>query len=182
MFSHNSKHSSRHAFFHTTLVHCLSDVSYSTLLFPGVQGTDVKSELLADIERKYVISLAVVGTLMMILLVLVFVLLYLKLKQRHAASWSVAGADAYCKCPLFLSHSPTLPNSYSPAPTPIVKRFHQPYIDTNLKAEVTLDECKTFLDKDSQQDSGKDSVEDFVNEDKCENIESNCKYKNWANV
>lgn len=67
---------------------------------------------LKDVEMKYIISLSIVGTLVIILLILVFVLLYLKLKQRHQASWSITDQDRYCKCPLFIGQSPPLQNKY----------------------------------------------------------------------
>ncbi|XP_052768756.1 cysteine-rich motor neuron 1 protein-like [Mya arenaria] len=150
---------------------------------------------LADMERKYVISLAAVGTLMMILLILVFVLLYLKLKQRHQASWSVAGQDTYCKCPLFIGHSPTLQHKYNintdlhPVgkigfETPIMRKFEKTFIDTALKSDSTPEERKSFIEKDNGADEHEHkNVKDFINEDDgVENIESKCKYKDWADV
>ncbi|WAR18846.1 CRIM1-like protein [Mya arenaria] len=150
---------------------------------------------LADMERKYVISLAAVGTLMMILLILVFVLLYLKLKQRHQASWSVAGQDTYCKCPLFIGHSPTLQHKYNintdlhPVgkigfETPIMRKFEKTFIDTALKSDSTPEERKSFIEKDNGADEHEHkNVKDFINEDDgVENIESKCKYKDWADI
>jgi len=124
-----------------------------------------------------VISLSIVGAFVMILLVLVFVLLYLKLKQRHQASWSVAGQDRYCKCPLFLGHSPPLQHKYNISgdipkygyhDTVVVQKYNHPCIEVPL-------EQKSFLPESTPES-------DYLS-DGCEtNLKSNYSYKDWVEM
>ena len=139
-------------------------------------------------EKKYIISLSIVGAFVMILLILVFVLLYLKLKQRHQASWSVAGQDSYCKCPLFIGHSPTLQHKYNingdipnklGYDTVVVQKFNNhPCIEVSLKSNLPIDEeKKNFI---SDEDKFKDS--DYVSTKNNVDVKPNYSYNEWASM
>lgn len=145
----------------------------------NTDSVDVK-----NIEEKYIISLSIVGSFVMILLILVFVLLYLKLKQRHQASWSVAGQDTYCKCPLFIGHSPTLQHKYNlngeipnklSYDTVVVQKYDHPCIAVSLKSDSPDEQRKLFLTNEDRENG-------FVNKENCGNLQSHCLYKDWAAI
>lgn len=136
-------------------------------------------------EEKYIISLSIVGSFVMILLILVFVLLYLKLKQRHQASWSVAGQDTYCKCPLFIGHSPTLQHKYNlngeipnkiNYDTVVVQKYDHPCIEVSLKSADSPDEERRLFLTNGDKDK------DFVNKDSSGQLQSPCLYKDWSAI
>ena len=113
---------------------------------------------LEKIEERYIISLCIVGTFVVMLLILVFVLLYLKLKQKHSATWSIAGHDSYCKCPLFMGHSPQIRHKYDingEIPNKIqydavvVQKYQQPCVEVSVKSDSPLEEKKFIFPDDN---------------------------------
>lgn len=151
-------------------------------------SADLQEVDLRDMEEKYIISLSIVGTLVMLLLILVFVLLYLKLKQRHQASWSVAGQDTYCKCPLFIGHSPTLQHKYNIAngnipskltyDTVVVQKYAHPCVEVSVQSSESPDEERRLFIAESEK------MKDFDAEQTCDNDNQNNSNfsKDWAAV
>lgn len=139
---------------------------------------------LQGMEKTYIISLAVLSTIVVLLLLLVFILLYFKIKQRHRASFSLSGGqDIYCKCPLVVGQSPPLTHKYTlnqdiankfPYNPDIVQKYDQPFVDSSLKSDTNLDEQHAFLPTEKDKD--------FINEDTCETIESKCQFKDWSSA
>lgn len=135
-----------------------------------------KNEL-AEVEKKYIIALSAVGTLLIILLILVFVLLYMRLKQRHQASWTVPGQDSYCKCPLFIGHSPVLQHKYNidtdmaekyVYSTVVVQKYNHPSVEM-LQSYSPIIEQKCFLPTANIATDG----QDFINANDDMNFMSN---------
>ena len=107
----------------------------------------------------------------MLLLILVFVLLYLKLKQKHQATWSIAGQDSYCKCPLFLGHSPQIKHKYDlngeipnklTYDTVVVQKYHQPCVEVSPKSDSPLME-KKFIFPDTGRETDQNCVKNNNN-------------------
>lgn len=150
--------------------------------------TNTDQMIIKEMEEKYIISLSIVGTFVMLLLILVFVLLYLKLKQRHQASWSVAGQDTYCKCPLFIGHSPTLQHKYNinnrditnklNYDTVVVQKYDHPCVEVSIKSSESPDEERKLFLADS------DNIKDFRVEQTCDDglKPNNNNFKDWAAV
>ena len=114
------------------------------------------------------------------LLILVFVLLYLKLKQRHHATWSVAGQDSYCKCPLFLGNSPQIRHKYDlngeipnkiTYDTVVVQKYRQPCVEVSPKSDSPLEEKKFIF-----PDSGREIDQN------CGKMKTNYSYGDWSSA
>ena len=117
------------------------------------------------------------------LLILVFVLLYLKLKQKHRATWSVAGQDPYCKCPLFLRQSSQIRHKYDlngeiPSnisyDTTVVQKYQQPCVEVSVKSDSPLEE-KKFIFPDSNGNNGQI-------DQNCVKTKTNYSYGDWSSA
>lgn len=135
------------------------------------------------LERKYVVSLAVVGSMIIVLLLLLFMLFYCKLK--HRASWSLAHThEPYCRCPTFRSQpsmqhtytlNPDLPDKLSYDPI-LVLKYQPHFLVASPKSVSMCDERKIFIDKENEDDTLKDLL------DEANQTKSNCKYKEWQSA
>ncbi|XP_052273857.1 cysteine-rich motor neuron 1 protein-like isoform X2 [Dreissena polymorpha] len=146
-------------------------------------GVMVRKSELVELERKYVVSLAVVGSMLIVLLLLVFLLLYCKLK--HRASWSLAHThEPFCRCPTFMGQSsmqhtytikPDLPDKLAYGPI-LVQKYQPHFLEASPKSDS--DERKIFIDKENEDDT----LKDLLNETNQTEIESNCKFKVWQSA
>ena len=136
---------------------------------------------LEKIEERYIISLCIVGTFVVMLLILVFVLLYLKLKQKHSATWSIAGHDSYCKCPLFMGHSPQVRHKYDlngeisnklRYDTVVVQKYQQPCVAVSVKSDSPSVEKKFIFPDDNANHREIDQ--------NCVNMKTDYSYGDWS--
>lgn len=70
--------------------------------------------------------------------------------------------------------NPDIPNSLD-YKTAIVQKYDQSVVDSSLKSDAPLHEEQVFL-------TSQEKDKDFINEADCENIKSNCTYKDWRAV